>query len=265
MTDRINSLASDTSLSIDDRIEAMMTLREKTDGWGFRQDIKAFESLIRAIRDEKEIESHALDLLQLYALLAETYEDNDIYRPLERLSFEVRGLVWGKLIAWDDLKTTLPRIIDAVSESVYHHETYMLLLAYLHRAYTAGKLDASLKEEVSHLLKLQVLLEDPDRSGHVLDKGMQNAIASLFTPDELMRIIIDPSIGCLKVDPVEYTRRWEEIYYDVEERLNRRFAGERRHMGFCFMFWSAKQDLLKEVYGIEWHTPSQMNPRVMFD
>lgn len=265
MIDRINSIASDTSRSLDDRIEALFTLREETEGWGYNQDIATFRALISAIKEEDGLPEHSLDLLMLYTLLAETYAENDVYRPLERLSVEVRGLLSREQFPWHSLKDALPRIIDALSETVYHHETYMLLISFISCAYEEGRLDRRLKKTVSHLLKLQILLEDPDWHGHLISNELQAAIARLFTSDELLQIMLHPAIGHLMEDPVEYTRRWEEIYYDVEDRLKLRFADERRRMGFCFMYWSAKQDLLKEEYGIDWHTPSQMNPRVMFD
>ena len=51
----------------------------------------------------------------------------------------------------------------------------------------------------------------------------------------------------------------------MEAELERRFANAPRHMGFCFHYWSAEKELLKEKYDIEWRSPSQMNPGVMFD
>jgi len=35
-------------------------------------------------------------------------------------------------------------------------------------------------------------------------------------------------------------------------------------MGFCFGYWAEKRNAL-ERRGIEWMSPSVMNPRVMFD
>ena len=37
-----------------------------------------------------------------------------------------------------------------------------------------------------------------------------------------------------------------------------------RGMGFCFMYWSSKADVLARR-GIFWKSPHEMNPRVMFD
>lgn len=72
------------------------------------------------------------------------------------------------------------------------------------------------------------------------------------------------SSSYLKFDPVERTPEWEENIYEVEKELDRQFRGVPRGMGFCHAYWPAKRAVLAQR-GIEWRTPSQMNPRVMFD
>ena len=68
----------------------------------------------------------------------------------------------------------------------------------------------------------------------------------------------------LKADPIERTPLWEEIYSEVEEECDRRLGDTRRGMGFWFAYWSTLATVLSE-HGIQWHSPSEMNPRVMFD
>ncbi|MCQ2170802.1 MAG: hypothetical protein MJY48_04495 [Bacteroidales bacterium] len=68
----------------------------------------------------------------------------------------------------------------------------------------------------------------------------------------------------LKFDPVERSKKWEESIYEVEKECDEKLAGEPRRMGFCFLYWSTKKSVLAK-YGIEWDSPSTMNPRVMFD
>ncbi len=68
----------------------------------------------------------------------------------------------------------------------------------------------------------------------------------------------------LKADPIERTPEWEAICYEVEKECDRRLGDTPRGMGFCFAYWSTKRQVLAER-GIEWRSPSQMNPRVMFD
>lgn len=68
----------------------------------------------------------------------------------------------------------------------------------------------------------------------------------------------------LKFDPVERTPRWEEAYYEAEQECDRRLGDTPRGMGFCFSHWSIFRQVLAER-GIHWRTPSELNPRVMFD
>ena len=262
---QIQSIIFDKSLSLDDRIDQICT-RKQSDNWSTEVDIECFKMLIDIIKEEQAIATHVHDLLTLYALLAETYVETDVFRPLERLSFEVRDIIRDSRISWEVIDDTVPRIVDALEDSVYNHEYYRLLLTYLSIAFQNGKLNFEMKGRVRHFLKLQLLLDDIYRwHDHLLTKEMQTAIASLFTPEELLKIILNPTIGHLKCDPIEYTYEWEQIYYDVEEYLKERFANVHRHMGFCFKYWSAKREYLKENYDIEWHSPAQMNPRVKFD
>ena len=41
--------------------------------------------------------------------------------------------------------------------------------------------------------------------------------------------------------------------------------GENRGMGYCYLYWETKRDILKKDYGIEWRSPAVLNPRVHFD
>ncbi len=35
--------------------------------------------------------------------------------------------------------------------------------------------------------------------------------------------------------------------------------------GYCHLFWGAKQRILREKYGIEWKSPSDLNPETRYD
>ena len=70
--------------------------------------------------------------------------------------------------------------------------------------------------------------------------------------------------GMLKVDPVQATPEWEKVIYEVEKEVDEQLKDEPRGMGFCFSYWSAKRAALARR-GIEWRSPSAMNPGVMFD
>ena len=40
---------------------------------------------------------------------------------------------------------------------------------------------------------------------------------------------------------------------------------KRGQMGFCYVTWATIKRILREEHGIEWKTPSEMNPDVLFD
>jgi len=229
-------------------------------------DVDYFSCLIDMVAEENSTHLHDRDLLQLYALLSETYVELKQYKPLKSLSFQVLDLLRDECTRWEYMIEILPRILDAVGESIYNHNLYELHLHYIRKAYNSGNLEEALKGRIRKMLKLRILLEDgADFDCRLFNPELQNAVASFFRPEELMKIMLNPQIGHLRKDPVEYTYKWENIYYDVEAKLKERFANAPRQMGFCFLYWNAKSELLAEEYGIEWRSPAQMNPHVMFD
>lgn len=240
-------------------------LEVKDDKERLRNDVDYYDCMIRMIEKEDTERVEDLARLQLYALLAETYVELEDYRPIHKLAQEVLEMIRHEDVAWEAMTETLPRIIDAVAETVYHHAEYELLLIYMLMAFKTGNLNDEFKGRVRKWMKLHLLLEESDWLDFRLTKELERAMADMFTQTELFKIMLDPKIGHLRTDPVEYTWEWEKIYYDVEAELDRRLANVPRQMGFCFQYWAMKRELLMEKYGIDWRSPSQMNPRVMFD
>ena len=265
----IEKITFDRSKTIDERIDDVFNMREqlevKDDRERLRNDVDYYDCLIRMIEDEDLERVEDLARLQLYALLAETYVELEDFRPMHKLAREVLEMIRHEDVAWEAMAETLPRIIDAVAETVYHHAEYELLLIYILMTFKTGNLTDEFKGRVRKWMKLHLLLEESDWLDFRLTKELERAMADMFTQTELFKIMLDPKIGHLRTDPVEYTWEWEKIYYDVEDELDRRLANVPRQMGFCFQYWAMKRELLMEKYGIDWRTPSQMNPRVMFD
>lgn len=71
--------------------------------------------------------------------------------------------------------------------------------------------------------------------------------------------------GHLKHDPVEWSARWEEVIDDAEHEANEQLADMPRGMGFCHAYWPTLRNILKEKYDLDWRTPAEMNPGVLFD
>lgn len=265
----VEKITLDRTKTIDERIDEVFDMRQhldvKDEKERLRNDVDYYDCMIRMIEDEDTERVEDLARLQLYALLAETYVELEDFCPIHKLAQEVLEMIRHEDVAWEAMAETLPRIIDAVSETVYHHAEYELLLIYILMAFKTGNLTDEFKGRVRKWMKLHLLLEESDWLDFRLTKELERAMADMFTQTELFKIMLDPKIGHLRTDPVEYSWEWEKIYYDVEAELDRRLANVPRQMGFCFQYWAMKRELLMEKYGIDWRSPSQMNPRVMFD
>lgn len=68
----------------------------------------------------------------------------------------------------------------------------------------------------------------------------------------------------LKADPVEWTKEYEDVIDEADHEAYANLTDVPRGMGFCFGYWSEKQEALARR-GIEWRSPSEMNRGVMFD
>lgn len=71
-------------------------------------------------------------------------------------------------------------------------------------------------------------------------------------------------------DPTEDDPKYQSIFAcidaEVEAMLEEEGLGKKKiGMGYCHVFWSAKARVLKEKYGVEWKSPKEMNPGVLFD
>lgn len=266
----INKITGNQSLSIDDRIDEVLSLCQEIESTNEEEklsnDILFLSELIDMVKRENEDNRYDEALLELLVILSERYVDQRNYRDLKYVAINALSILRSENVGVKVMNEVVPRLVSALEDSIYNHDLYEILVLYFKAIIESGeKLHKKLKPEAELMLKLHILLEDADEYGYQFDRNVGIMISKLFTSEELVEIIRHPAIGHLRVDPVEYTRMWEKIYYEVEDELDARFADTKRHMGFCFMYWNAKRDLLKKKYGIDWRSPSQMNPRVIFD
>lgn len=75
-----------------------------------------------------------------------------------------------------------------------------------------------------------------------------------------------PSSG-LYYDPIEDDTRYAEVFQkidaEVDEALGITSKGGGR--GYIHVIWETKKRILKGKYQIDWRTPAELNPHVMFD
>ena len=69
----------------------------------------------------------------------------------------------------------------------------------------------------------------------------------------------------MKTDPIEKTEVYLAIEQELEVKIEKKLEDVQRDHGYCHRYWSAKAEILKEDYGIEWKSPRVLNPRIKFD
>lgn len=89
-------------------------------------------------------------------------------------------------------------------------------------------------------------------------------VAELMNADDAERIINERKERrrSLKHDPIEMTDEYLAVIDEIEEKVEK--SRTTYGHGSCFEVWSLKKSYLLE-HDIEWHTPSELNPRVLFD
>lgn len=75
-----------------------------------------------------------------------------------------------------------------------------------------------------------------------------------------------PSSG-LYYDPVEDDPKYAEVFsnIDAEAKAALDLPAKRGGRGYVHIFWTTKKSILKQKYNIDWRTPAELNPQVIFD
>lgn len=130
--------------------------------------------------------------------------------------------------------------------------------------YDHPRLLLELKETESEILQYIEALEGHDlQILEDLQEEIDTLRANIEAADEGRWEDIAAS-GHLKHDPVEWTKAYEEVIDEAEKEAYSHLTDIPRGMGFCFAYWAEKRDALAKR-GIEWKSPSRMNPGVLFD
>ncbi|MBQ8761804.1 MAG: hypothetical protein IJZ26_00585 [Clostridia bacterium] len=69
----------------------------------------------------------------------------------------------------------------------------------------------------------------------------------------------------MKIDKSEKQFWNKKKFKKVDEILKEEFKDVPKGIGFCHKIWARKKQLLKEMYGINWQSPADLNPRIIFD
>lgn len=162
----------------------------------------------------------------------------------------LRVLEYGThLEGFDHMLNAVQNATNRMVEALYDHPRLKLKLLYL-RQTALMRIEAIEGHDLSILEDLREDIAQLRSNIEYADKG------------EFDKIVNE---GMLKKDPVEWSARYEEVIDEAELLIDKMVADHPRGMGFCFAYWHAKAEVLSSKFGIEWRSPSVMNPRVMFD
>ena len=67
-----------------------------------------------------------------------------------------------------------------------------------------------------------------------------------------------------KFDLVELTYKYYSIEKELEELIEKEI-GKGGYLGFCHLYWKTKKRILKEKYNIDWKSPAELNPHILYD
>ena len=65
-------------------------------------------------------------------------------------------------------------------------------------------------------------------------------------------------------DETEYSDYYLLIEREMET-LVRAETGKGGYLGFCHEYWTAKKKVLREKYGIDWRSPAERHPHIIYD
>lgn len=72
----------------------------------------------------------------------------------------------------------------------------------------------------------------------------------------------------MKYDEIEKTKEFIEILPIAEEMTKTLLTKKGIYEdipNYIIMYWNMKKKVLKENFNIDWHTPEELNPDVIFD
>ena len=82
-------------------------------------------------------------------------------------------------------------------------------------------------------------------------EGLNSTYRSLFG----VSYLIDP----IELDPA-FIRTLNDVDVLVKDRI-----GFENYFGYCYVYWETKKQILKDIYDIDWKSPAELNPTIMFE
>ena len=115
-------------------------------------------------------------------------------------------------------------------------------------------------------LACELKLPNPGRTDIQLNM-LPTDVTGLGTIEEEKKRRRQAFCDSFKRDPIDDDPEYEELLKQADEIVKRKLEHHpmRGGPGFCHVVWDTKKQVLKDEYEIEWRTPSEMNPDIIFD
>ena len=263
----IKLVVENKELSVKDKIERILSIQDSVEADSveyYKLGCTVFETIRTLLLNDNYEECHLDDLLMCDCLLAEAYWHTSKGWCIAPLAQEIYDKLVGLFVKDAEKLQAYSQVIARICYCLQGtgHPRLMMKLLVLRIGYEK-LLPEPDREELEAMAEKMLnlsLLTQCD----TWYKVVETDILDLLSSDKIDAIKRAPADGLLKVDPVEYTELWEKVIDEVEAKVNEELADEPKRMGHCFTYWTTKARVLRD-YGIEWKSPSLMNPRVVFD
>lgn len=116
-----------------------------------------------------------------------------------------------------------------------------------------------LKAELPRTQFLRLKMQSFDEICHILEeRGIEYAKSYANSNERASRLPMSH-------DPIERDPEISPLIDQADKVAQQELANEKQRKGFCHLYWRTKKRILKEQFGVDWKTPAEMNPGVLFD
>ena len=265
---KIENIEADSTKSVNQKIEEIQGIVLSFDEYSsnaFEISLPAYEAIRRILLKENYEDCYVLDLLMCNVLLAEAYNRNQRHWLIAPLAEQCHEMMLGITTDDEEALKTMISVIDRMCSELKGtgHSRLMMRLYALQFNFEKQRPEPdneALTDTATQMITLATLT-----GCDTWYAPIQEEVVALMGEAAIKEIVDNPYTGHLKVDEVVYTEEYEKVVDEVDAEVNKLMGDKPYGMGMCFEIWSLKKKILKANYGIEWRSPREMNPRVMFD
>ncbi len=172
------------------------------------------------------------------------------------LRFDIREEIWENEDEYDFRKDQLKICFNVINQLETYIKQEQLLLTE----------NECLREEIAVLKNERDQYIQHNQTKHTKDtlEEIEKALQDLEKGIEYFRRERHRLNGSLSYDPVVETLAYRKIADELERDIKKEI-GPHNGIGYCHKYWNAKKRILKEKYGIDWKSPRDLNPGILFD